>query len=250
MIKKILRRVLCTLISGLLLGIIIDSSIENIIIDKKISEFKNKGILDEELSSSTEKYYKVSRETWMIEKSSYFIKNKQMYYGNSGDIILSLESTLNEFPIAYDLTSFMFGGHCSFVCYSGIYNNLYVDNTYHIESTVGDGVCFSKGDFWNDNKYRSEVIGLRLKIDDDKIKSVFEEMTKQLDKKYNNTFIFNTKNTYYCSDLITRSFEKFGYDINYDGFYSSIQDIICSDLTYISFYKKYSKGITYYYYLE
>lgn len=248
MTKKIILRVLLVFLGALIFGMIINSTVENIIIKNDITEFKNKGVLDTKKSTSTIKYYKVSRETWMSKKSSYIEINGDIsYYGNSGDIVVGLESAIKGYPIITDAITFLFGGHASFVCYSDNING--VDNTFHIESTVNDGVSFCKGSFWNDITYRSEVIVLRLKLDDDIIKSVYDEMTKLIGKKYNNLYILNTKNRYYCTDFITRSFEKFGYSLNYDGFWASVEDIMVSKLTYISFYKCYNNGITSYYYI-
>lgn len=249
MTKKIILRSLLVLVVALFGGMFLNSTVENIIIKNEISEFKNKGVLDNEKSTSTTKYYKVSRETWMSEKSSYIdLNGKIAYYGNSGDIVVGLESAIKGYPIISDMITFLFGGHASFVCYPDKENQ--VDNKYHIESTLDDGVTLSEGNFWNDINYRGEVIVLRLKIDEEILQNVYTEMTKLLGKKYNNLYIFNTKNRYYCTDFITRSFEKFGYSLNYDGFWASVQDIIVSKLTYISFYKIYNKGITSYYYLE
>lgn len=256
MIKKILLRSLLSLVLVVIFGMLIDSTVENIMIYHDINEFKNKGVLQVDKSTTTEKWYKVSRETWMSDKSTYFIdsKSNKMYYGNSGDIVVGLESALRDYPIISEVTTFLFGGHASFVSYEGSYKNalgqnLEYNNRYHIESTYDDGVSRSDGDFWTDVSYRNEVIVLRVNVSEEILKSVFLELTTHVGKKYNKLYIVDTKNKYYCTDLITRAFSKFGYDLNYDGFYASVEDLIVSKLTYISFYKIYENGITSYYYI-
>lgn len=249
---KYIIKCLILLILSLILGIFINSTVENVSIQVEISKFTKKGIYQEEISTDDMKFYKVSRETWQPDIPSFTIYNNKMYYGNSGDIIVGLESAIKGYPIISDTITYFIGGHASLVCYEYELNGIKLDNTYNIEASLveSSNVKFVRGDFWNDPNYRTEVIGLRVKASEEKKKEAFLNAVNCLGKKYNDTYIFNTKNRYYCSDLISRCYEKVGIELNYDGFYTSIQDLIFNKNVYITFYKKIKNGISYIYYLE
>lgn len=228
---------------------IVNSSVENIKINVLTTEFMNKGIYQSDMSDSKNKYYKVPRETWMSDDDSYVIKNGRMTYGNSGDIVLSTESYAENSAFLNDIISILFGGHCSSVCYDETYNGKKYESNYSIEAHYNNNVQYVYSGFW-DNEYKQRnIIGVRVKASEEQKREVFHNMTLCIGKKYNKTFIFNTKNKYYCTDLISRAWDKVGIHLNYDGFYCSVQDIICSDETYISFYKMYKNNVSYYYYL-
>lgn len=251
-VLKISIKILICFFITIFLGMFINSSVENVMIKSEINSFIKKGIYQEELSTKYEKYYKVSRETWMPDIESFTVINNKKYYGSSGDIILGLESAIEDVPIISPFITYNFGGHSSSVCYDYNENGVYTDSTYHIEaSTVYDeGVVVTKGDFWNDMSYRDEVIGVRVNTSEQNKKEAFNYMISKLGLDYNMSFIFNTKNSFYCTDLISRAYHSVGIDLNYDGFYTSVQDIICSRKTYIFFYKIVKENISYYYYLD
>ncbi|MGM9971636.1 MAG: YiiX/YebB-like N1pC/P60 family cysteine hydrolase [Anaeroplasmataceae bacterium] len=244
-------KVLIILLFSLIYGIFINSTVENIMIQTEIASFIKKGVYQEDISTRTEKYYKVSRETWMPDIPSFTEYNGRKYYGSSGDILLGLEASAAGIPIISEFITYNFGGHASSVCYDYNENGLYLDNSFHIESsTVYDvGVVAVKGDFWNYASYRTEVIGVRVKTSEEKKKEAFNYMVSKLGSLYNSSFIFNTKDRYYCTDLISRAYETVGIDLNYDGFYTSVLDLIASQKTYIFFYKIIRNGISYFYYL-
>ncbi len=228
---------------------IVNCSIENIKITALTTEFMKKGVYQSEMSDSKNKYYKVPRETWMSTDDSYVIKNGRMTYGNSGDILLTTHSYAEDSAFLNDVISIFFGGHCSSVCYDEAYKGKRYSNNYSIESHYYDNVQYVYSGFWDDENKKRDVMALRVKASDEKKKEAFHNIADCIGKKYNKTFIFNTKDRYYCTDLISRAWEKVGIDLNYDGFYCSVQDIVCSDETYISFYKVCKKDVNYYYYL-
>ncbi len=241
--------VLINLICAFLLGMIINSCVENVKVSILIEEFKSKGVYQESMSNSYNKFYMVSRETWMPDDDSYVVKNKRMTYGNEGDIILGLDSNAGSFSLTNDIISFFFGGHAASVCFEEKYNQEYYYKDYSIESHVELGVHKEISTYWNEEYYRNQIVCLRVKASREEKREAFHNIADCIGKKYNKTFLFNTKNRYYCTDLISRAWEKVGYDLNYDGFYCSVQDLICSDKTYISFYKEYKENVAYYYFL-
>lgn len=223
--------------------------VENIYISIELQEFVNKGVYQKDISSSKTKYYKVSRETWMSDEDVIINNKGRVTYGNSGDIVCSLDSYAGNYQITNDLVGFFFGGHAGSVCFTDNYKGVSYNNTYFLESHFNDGVVKTYGGYWTYDYQRDQIIVLRVKASDEKKKEAFHNMCDCVGSDYNRKFIFDTKNKYYCTDLISRAWEKVGIELNYDGFYCSVQDLICSDKTYISMYKVYRDGVAYIYYL-
>ena len=98
-----------------------------------------------------------------------------------------------------------------------------VDNTW-IETEVRYG---------NDAQI---IIGLRLKnTTEEKRNKICEELLKLEGKEYNHLVFLYRKNKYYCTDLISRTLKKENININYDSLYTTGNDIIVSNETYIIF---------------
>lgn len=248
-ILKYLSKLIIIFFTSLLIGMTVTSSVENIYINRRINSFKSKGVFQEELSSDTERYYKVSRETWMSETPSYVVMDGIMTYGGPGDIVVGMESNVKNMPGITDMLEFYVGGHTSSVCFDESYDGVTYKSNHSIESKPESGVRCVHNKFWNNIDYQNEVVCLRVRTSEETINKAFHYMCDQIGKKYNKAFIVNTKNRYYCSDLISRAYKSQGVTLNSDGFFTSVHDLICSPMTYISFYKEYKKGISYYYYL-
>lgn len=246
---KIILFILITILSSIFIGITLSSIVENIYLSVEIEQFMDKGVLQEDISDSSTKYYKVSRETWMSDDDVFVETDGRVTYGNSGDIICTLDSYAGNYQITHDLVEFYFGGHAASVCYTETYNNASYTNNYCIESHYNNGVQKAYSGYWTREYARDQIIVLRVKATDDEKREAFHNLCDCIGKKYNHKYIFDTKNSYYCSDLISRAWQKVGIDLNYDGFYCSIQDMICSDKTYISMYKIYKDNVAYIYYL-
>lgn len=248
-IIKIILNLILILATSSIVGMVVNSTCENVYIRKEINSFKGKGIFQESLSNDTEKFYKVSRETWMSARDSFVNTSGKITYGGPGDIVVGMNVNYTDMPIVKETLGFMFGGHSSFVCYDEMYEGVEYNPTKSIESLPSDGVSLANNDFWNNLDYQTEVVGIRVKCSEEKNKKAFHYMADRIGKKYSYSFLFGSKNKYYCTDLITRAYDSVGININYDGFYVSVQDLVCSSMTYISFYKTTKKGINYYYYL-
>ena len=246
---KIILFILITSLTSIFIGMTLNSIVETTKISIEIDNFMKKGEYQESLSTVTNKYYKVPRETWMADIDSYVVINNRVTYGNSGDIIIRMKSQAGNLQITKDLVSYYFGGHAASVCYTETYKGASYSNNYCIESHYSAGVQKTYSGYWDNDNYKDEFLCLRVKASEEKKRKAFHYMADQIGKKYNHSYIFGTKNKYYCSDLISRAWQTAGIDLNYDGFYCSIQDIICSSKTYISFYKLEKNGIDYYYYL-
>ena len=103
--KKILKIILF-IIQGVLVfivyGALTTASVKNIEKIILVEQFKNKAVYQEQLSTNTLKFYKVESN----EQMPAFIKqNGEIYPGNIGDILVSVEaSVLN--PLVSNFVSF------------------------------------------------------------------------------------------------------------------------------------------------
>lgn len=246
-------------------------------INKEIKTFMDKGVYQPHLSEEgTIKFYKVSRETYYPNelKREPFFNGDLTKPGASGDILVTRQSPIPTYPGFYEFVSFYFGGHAAYI---GENNNIYETFGFpNYDETLLD-VIINGGDstfvqvehsnYWLDpnyrddnspdyikfgNYYRKEWIGLRVKgVTDDEISQVTSYMDELVEKEaqYNHLYIFNTKNKYYCTDMMSRAYATITnsngdskYNLNKDGVVTTVNDLILSSDTYISYYVKTDKS--------
>lgn len=235
-----------TLISLLILFVLsfVRAEIFNSRIDDLLIEFKESAILDLEKSNDKFKYYKVSRET--KENRSAFYDEKSLIPGNPGDIIVDLESPFY-IPILKELQTHYTGGHALFS-----YGDKILEITGNIFRT-DNKVQYLENDYIT-NDDLDYFVGLRVKnMSEEDYKKLDNYLTNQIGKKYNYTFFFNRKNTFYCTDLVSRAYEsiKSEYDLNPTKGFVTVQDLVLSKDTYIFMIKeKNNSGGFNIYYLE
>ncbi|HBP26077.1 MAG TPA: hypothetical protein DD618_03905 [Acholeplasmatales bacterium] len=83
------------------------------------------------------------------------------------------------------------------------------------------------------------IIGLRVKYTTaDQRDQTIAYADAQIGKPYNFSFIFNRNNSYYCTDLVSRSFSSAGININYDYFATTGNDLIASRQVYVIFVRE------------
>ena len=249
--RKILKIILLTLQSALIFIVIgatsfaITKNIQKIIL---VEQFKSKGIYCEENSSNDVKFYRIESDE---ETEAFRIYNNQVYPGIHGDILVSTEATLIN-PLVSSIISFFAGGHAS-VCidYS---DRIKVENNMTIEASGVNGddeaQLFQKS-YWVSEYVFNEVIGLRMDMTKEEKESFVNNAIDFLGYPYNYTFLFNTKNSIYCSDLVSRSAKPLGFNLNKDNGATTIYDLIVSKDTYIFYYHYIdNEGIKHIYYLD
>ena len=111
----------------------------------------------------------------------------------------------------------------------------------------------------NGTYYRNKSIGLRVKSTAAERRMAVDHINELKRKNviYNYMFWLDTKEKYYCTDLMSRSYQsildengKPKYTLNDDGFITSVNDLILSKDTMISTYFEVDKnGIEHVYYL-
>src|SRR5690606_34953870 len=110
--------------------------------------------------------------------------------------------------------------------------------------------------------YRNKIFTLRTKYED--ISTRDSEVDELIDfgqslvgrGLYNYLCVFDTEYKYYCSDLVSRAFETMSkktdrsYNLNQDGFITTINDIIVSKDVYLTIFKETVNDEIHIYYLE
>lgn len=246
--NKILKIAFNTLaiLVGLFLIFTINGYYEQSKINKKIEAFKSRGVFVLEDSEKYTTYYKVTKEYDYEESSKSNYDMSSRIVGDKADIIITDRNPMRDepllrAPIGYLAKNF-FVGHATFSINDGgtrihevIGNggpgfNVVSEGTNHWMSTE-----FSRGQ----NSVSPRILGIRIKeITVEQEDKMIEYTTAQLGKGYNYTFIFNRKNTYYCTDLISRAAKHAGVNINYDFLATTGNDMIISKNVYLFFYRE------------
>lgn len=252
--RKIVRYLLIILKSFLIfvaLGAVSTATVKNFQKIMIVDEFKSKAIFEEEKSTDLVKFYRIDANE---ELDSYTVVGNKIIPGVEGDILVSTQATLIN-PLISGLVSFFAGGHAA-ICTNKYYDHdIYLDTDLSIESTglnSGDNpTSIFYRDYWENDEVFKEVIGLRVKMTEKERKEIISLSSSIIGDPYNFSFLFDTVNKSYCSDLVSKVFEYIGVDLNKDDFTTSIYDLIVSNETYISYYHYFdNKGIKYIYYLD
>ena len=287
--KKRWIRILKTMLILILMGMIYSLGIavaENIQVNQMIADFKERSTFEEEVifeystnRFQTRRYYKVSRETSyeLADTRSVFYDETRKFLGQSGDIFVSQDSPFPDSPLAHLFISYYFGGHAA----------LKTDDNRFIEAVgfppgnephnFSATVSKSSSNYWlNPNyrtesdssypyygtKYRNDFVGLRVKgITEDQIDGAIAYGEDNLDQSlYNFLFFLDMSYKFYCTDLVSRAYQSVMVDeqdqrnysraLNDDRFITSVNDLILSDETYMTFYVEVIDDIWHIYYLE
>jgi len=182
--------------------------------------------------------------------------DKQFYIGNRGDILISLESETK--PPLKQILTFYAGGHAALVDENG----LLVEIT-GLNSSPELNVGQNSYNYWLlDAKTMKESFILRdsflaLKVTKaslNKRNIAMQTATSYIGQRYNYTFLFNTKKTHYCTDIVSKAYQNVDINLNKDGFITTTQDLVLSQATQIFLYKeinkKHSQGTHNIYYLD
>lgn len=222
---------------------IIFALIENISTPAMIKSFKKECTeYVDDLSDDKQKFYTVSRGTNRpaFTVDSYGIVNP----GAPLDVIVKLESTY-DIPFVTQFINFFIGGHAALCCDTYNKNGVILNNKMLIEATYNsahDDVFVCSKSYWEQISFTERYIILRVKdLTDSDREKVLDKAVSMIGDKYNLSFIFNTHKYHYCSDLITKAFRVVNKNTNYDGFATTIYDLVMSGDVEIVGYKEYNK---------
>lgn len=250
--KKILKIILTCIEVAVLfvvVGALTTATTKTIYANILIEQFKNKAVYNEAESTAIKKMYAIPSDETLSVKQTVGVSE---YPGNEGDILITLTSEL-QIPFIHEFVSFFAGGHAALVL--GDYEDVLdkTSNYYTIESSgLNDDLNLADTypkNYWN--AYPYPVIGLRVRMTEDERKRVVARGLALEGDPYNYSFLFDTKNKAYCSDLVAKAFASIGVNLNKDGFTTSVYDLLLSGETYITYYRYFdSDGIEYIYYLD
>lgn len=273
-----------------------ESTYENIKKNQIINDFKSRAYDTNVVNQhdTTYFYHKIKR-TYDYEVSdtrNVFYDNDKVNPGIKGDILLTFESPFPYIPVIDQLYGYWLGGHAALVGENnriyqstgiadsgtldfGLIFDVITHSGYDEENKFGLSVQVARNDwmtpFRNESHpeyayygkfYRDEILTTRLKYKnaetrDQEIDIAVNYADDKTDKGlYNYLFLFDTKYKYYCTDLVTRSFNQINtdlgtdYNLDPDGFYPSMYDILISDDVYITIYKETKSDGIHIYYLE
>ena len=248
-IFKIIGISISTILIFIFSSWIISDGLFHIITEIKIEKFKAKAVLQEDLSSSTVKFYKVESN----EELGYVKSGSTILPGNKCDIVVSRKSII-PIPFVRDLVTFFAGGHAALVVDDYSDYNIYADLGTVLEATgMNEGLNISELHnryYWTDKAAYDEVIVLRANnITDEQKDEVISNAMSLLDDPYNYSFTFDTVNKSYCSDLISKCFSKVGINLNKNGYWTTIHDLTASSDCHLAYYHYYKDGIKYIYYV-
>lgn len=250
--KKLIRYIVICIEAAVLFVVVggLTSAItKTIYADILVEQFKNQAVYNEEESTDTVKLYAIPSEETRPVKQNIGV---EQYPGNTGDILITLTSEL-EIPFIHEFISFFAGGHAALVL--GEYKDALdkVNSMYTIESSgLNDDLNLAdtcSKSYWT--KYKYPIIGLRVKMTEEERHHVIARGMALAGDPYNYSFLFDTKNKSYCSDLVAKAFDSIGINLNKDGFTTSIYDLLISNETYITYYRTIdSMGVQHIYYLD
>ena len=216
------------------------STIENIIVNRIIEEFKS----DILIASSYQQYEQIingdkvvyhSKEKMIKEKPSFSDDDKN-YIGQKGDVLITRQSPFPSIFGVDQFISYYFGGHAALV----VDNNDVIEvagfgngNIFDVITTNADDpnhgftqIVSRTPNYWNNphyrpsndpeykyfkGYYRSEVIGIRPNdITEAQIDEIIAYANQKVYEKalYNYLFVLDNRNKFYCTDLISRAYSS------------------------------------------
>lgn len=273
-----------------------ESTYENIKKNEVIEAFKSRAYEVEEVSryDTTYFYHKIARtyDYELNDQRNVFYDSAKMNPGVKGDVLLTFQAPFPYVPVIDQVLSFWLGGHAALV----VENNRIIQSTGMTSNGLLDistmanaifhrgydeeniyGVSAQKANnYWMipyrtqshaeypyyGAYYRTEIMAVRTKYEDkNQIESDIDHVIDFAEDKvnralYNYLFIFDTKDKYYCTDLVTRAFTSINevknrdYNLDDDGFIPSIHDMLLSEDTYLTLYKETKSDGIHVYYLE
>ena len=232
--KRINIIILLILLMVLFLSLtfLVDNVIEKKHIDKKINEFVSRGELIYQNDIYT--YYKVSKKYDYEDTSNIINEYNDKTVGTVGDIYLSNRNPVNGFFITKWLSRLSYIGHGGVV---------FSEDGSKMLEIVGnksrkENVVKIYENTWLDIDSPSYVM-LRVKdIDNIDKENIINEGNKILGCRYNYSFIFSSKKRFYCTDLISYIYNCIDIKLNKDMFFTTGNDIIDNDNTYMIYYRQ------------
>lgn len=231
------------------IGAFTTASVKNVMKLVIVEKFKSQGIYQEDISTDRIKYYRIESD----EEKGFKKVGNNILPGAPGDILVSTQATVVN-PLVSGLISFFAGGHAAICCDDYRDYEISLDSSISIEATgLESGANLAKPfnkSYWMNDSVFTEIMALRIDMNESEKKEVLSNSSALLGDPYNFSFIFDTENKSYCSDIVSKTYSKIGANLNKDGFTTSVYDLIVSSDTYLSYYHYYdNNNVLHIYYL-
>lgn len=222
----------------------VDAVGENLLVDSQLREFISKGVFVEQVDEYC--FYEVEIEEELRTPSIEFSSRKIPLSVTPGDIYIYKESEIDVLPFAKEFISYFFGGHAGIV-----YDDTKTIDAFGASFNPEDNIIdFSSNNVLSSYRQR-DVIGLRVNATDEEVEKAVDFSYDAVGKSYNLSFVFNRKNSFYCTDLISRAYSKengLNFNLDQDGIATSCNDLVLSDDTYLIYYMFENNGLNHLYY--
>lgn len=267
--KNILYSIFLTLFaifSFCICYIIADSTINGIRANLKVKEFIKQDATTIEYKNTEYGWNTVIHKIKTdkeIDLDTIKYDEEKMILGNTGDFFIMPESAVSKMLILNSAMTFLFGGHAGMVGYNdnvpalyeamgGSRTELYVYERDYINSKAMVDLYLPE---------KRSIVGYRVSASIEERQSAYDFVKGQVGKRYNFLFIFNlinkniSLNRFYCTDLVTRSYDKennMNYNLDSNNpIYVSIYDLAANRDSYITFFKYIdSNNVIHIYYLS
>lgn len=241
-ILKVLLIVFLTFISFLAI-LTIDAIGENVLVDLQIKSFIEKGEYSHQVGDFF--FYEVPIEEELRTPSITYRNNGYPETTTEGDIFIYRESEIDLVQFSGEFISFFFGGH------AGIIDGDSVIEAFGVSTNPEYNIVdYDINDIFYDYSER-DVLGLRVRASDEDVEKAMTFSRESVGKYYNMSFVFNRKDSFYCTDLISRAYSKeagLSYNLDKDGIATSCNDLVLSNDTFITYYMYYLNNERHLYY--
>jgi uncharacterized protein YycO len=237
-----LRPLIGTLMTILAFTIVffVNGFFEYAVVNGILEDFRSRGEYIETIGNIS--YYRVKPIYDYEDIEDRYVFNYHQsypYIGSKGDIILTNRNPMRRDPLLSApvgfLSYYFYVGHATI--------NGDDEGDLLIESVGNDSVnngvrLYVPNDWFYQGSDTPSIVGLRVKYaTPDEIDQAVEYTIDKLGLPYNFSFVFNRKNSYYCTDLVSRAYAHVGYNTNYDYFGTTGNDMIMSKNTYVIFHR-------------
>lgn len=237
--KKVLGLIMLGLLA-LLFWATVGAATEHIYVRQKVNDFIEKGVLQEELSTTEKRIFFVSSDFKLDDKTYQKVGNNLLPYG-PGDILATTRGGFNS-EIVRGTVEFYVGGHAGLLCGNYYDSNYHITTSNTIETTGFDATTVAKVysiSTWNNSSYE-ETFAFRVNTSKENRFKAFLEGVSLLGQPYNFSFVFGIERRKYCSDIVSASYRTLGIDLNYDGLATTVLDLMVSNQIYMTYYSYYN----------
>jgi hypothetical protein len=226
---------------------ILNGTVEHFVVQNRIQEFKSRAVgepVADAIIANTY-YYRVPAREGEDTSRNIFDFNRRII-GAKGDIITSNRNPLRDFQPWGDFmkpfAKYLYLGHTSINSTedgSRVYETLGNRNWENNIVQESSNTWLIAEEYDTDDYSSPVIIGLRIKNTTPEQRDKMIEYAASKDGyPYNYTFLFNRVNSFYCTDIVSRSVAAAGININYDHLATTGNDIICSQNVYIIFLRE------------